>query len=200
MAFSNDAQIVVAPTADRSAVLTALGVLQPRGGTAIGDALIAALQDADLATEAHDGQAARRPTPTTHLADTTVLLLSDGKSKRGVDPNDAMKTVADRGARVDTIALGTADGVAKITDAEGASQDVPAPPDPDMLRSIAAATRGRAFMAATADALHSIYASLGRTLSRSSRPMSIATWLIGASCALVVMMGAVSLRWFARVP
>src|SRR5207244_1085946 len=68
-----------------------------------------------------------------------------------------------RGIRVDTIALGTRDGVLF----EAGHYD-PVPPDPQLMRAIARATGGRTFTARNAETLSGIYSHLGRTFARKT--------------------------------
>jgi Ca-activated chloride channel family protein len=82
------------PTTDRAAVRDALAGAPVRGGTAIGDALVRALQTSG-----------RPADPGQERAPTTVLLLSDGDSRHGTPPLAAAEAARRAGIPVFTIAL-----------------------------------------------------------------------------------------------
>src|SRR5205814_777853 len=164
------------PTTDKSAVDAAIDNLRPNGGTAMGDAIITALDAARPAL--NDGQpaaagttpAAGAPTPTPTPAAAAkstdrpviIILLSDGASTTGeTKPLDAAQQAADQNVPVFTIALGTANGIASVTDNLGRTRQVRVPPDPETLQQIADLTQAKFFEAPSASDLESIYDELG---------------------------------------
>ena len=84
VSFSDEPQVVVSPTIDRTMLAQGIDVLGPGFGTAIGDALARAVvlaRSATGATETGDGDAkALRDAKGRSLA--SILLLSDGAQTR----------------------------------------------------------------------------------------------------------------------
>jgi Ca-activated chloride channel family protein len=117
VAFSGYAELIQAPTNDKTALLDALSSLATGRRTAIGDGILAsidAISDIDPAvaksqTDTSTGTAPA-PVPQGDYAPDIVVLLTDGASNFGTDPLDAAQQAADRGVRVYTIGFGTANG------------------------------------------------------------------------------------------
>ena len=165
--FSLETEVLEQPTADRELVRESLGYLFPQAGTAIGDALA-------------------RSVPLVR-GKGAIVLLSDGKQNHGLLSALAGAARARaRGIRVDTIALGTRDGVLF----EAGHYD-PVPPDPSLMRAIARATGGRTFTARNAETLSGIYSHLGGTFARKTTTREIGSWF--AAAAAVLFLGAVGL-------
>ena len=117
VAFSGYAELIQAPTNDKSQLLSALGSLATGQRTAIGDGILAsidAISDVDPAvaksvTDTSTG-VAPVPVPQGDYAPDIIVLLTDGASNFGTAPLDAAQQAADRGVRVYTIGFGTANG------------------------------------------------------------------------------------------
>jgi Ca-activated chloride channel family protein len=117
VAFSSYAEVVQAPTNDKTALLGALKSLATGRRTAIGDGILASIDtiseiDPGVAKSQTDSSTgtAPPPVPKGDYAPDIVVLLTDGASNTGTDPLDAAQQAADRGVRVYTIGFGTADG------------------------------------------------------------------------------------------
>jgi Ca-activated chloride channel family protein len=82
------------PTTDREAVRDLLARTQPRGGTAVGDAILRALQ----ASRPRDAVDDQRPP-------TSVLLLTDGNSRSGLPPLAAAEQARQAEVPVFTVAV-----------------------------------------------------------------------------------------------
>jgi Ca-activated chloride channel family protein len=82
------------PTTDREAVRELLGRTQTRGGTAVGDAILRALQ----ASRPRDAVEDERPP-------TSVLLLTDGNSRSGIPPLAAAEQARQAEVPVFTVAV-----------------------------------------------------------------------------------------------
>jgi Ca-activated chloride channel family protein len=82
------------PTTDREAVRDLLARTQPRGGTAVGDAILRALQ----ASRPRDAVEDQRPP-------TSVLLLTDGNSRSGMPPLAAAEQARQAEVPVFTVAV-----------------------------------------------------------------------------------------------
>src|ERR1035437_5206138 len=117
VAFSSYAELIQAPTNDKSQLLSALNSLATGRRTAIGDGILAsidAISDVDPAvarsqTDTSTGTAPA-PVPQGDYAPDIIVLLTDGVSNTGTAPLDAAQQAAERGLRVYTIGFGTANG------------------------------------------------------------------------------------------
>src|SRR5690349_13406812 len=114
--FSGFAQLTVAPTTERDALLRSLDGLTTGRGTAIGAAMLKSVDaiaeiDPQVAPSdpgtGTDPAAAPRARPPGTYAPEIVVLLTDGANTTGVEPIDAAKTAAERGVRVYPIGFGT---------------------------------------------------------------------------------------------
>jgi Ca-activated chloride channel family protein len=114
--FSGFAQLTVAPTTEREALLRSLDGLTTGRGTAIGAAMLKSVDaiaeiDPEVAPSdpgtGGDPAAAPRARPPGTYAPEIVVLLTDGANTTGVEPIDAAKTAAERGVRVYPIGFGT---------------------------------------------------------------------------------------------
>lgn len=151
--FAASATMLVAPTSDHDAVKRAIGTLEPAPRTATGEGIFTALQ----AIATLDAVMGGGPGP----APARIVLMSDGKETVPADPNDprgaltAARAAKDQGVEISTIAFGTPSGVINY---EG--QEVPVPPDPEILQKITKITGGQAFRAESLDELSGVYANL----------------------------------------
>jgi Ca-activated chloride channel family protein len=164
--FSFSPEVLERPTDNRELVRASLGYLYPEAGTAIGDALA-------RAAALVQGKGA-------------IVLLSDGKQNHGrLSALEGAARAKARGVRVDTVALGTPNGVLY----EGGQYDR-VPPDPPLMRAIARATGGRSFTAQSAGALAGIYTHLGGTIARKRTTREISSWFaFGAAGLLAGALG-----------
>jgi Ca-activated chloride channel family protein len=117
VAFSSFAEVVQAPTSDRSLLNQALSSLATGRRTAIGDGILASIDaiseiDPAVARSQTDSSTgvAPAPVPKGDYAPDIVVLLTDGANNTGTDPLAAAQQAADRGVRVYTIGFGTANG------------------------------------------------------------------------------------------
>ena len=117
VAFSSFAEVVQAPTSDRTALTEALNSLATGRRTAVGDGILASIDaiseiDPAVARSQTDSSTgvAPAPVPKGDYAPDIVVLLTDGANNTGTDPLAAAQQAADRGVRVYTIGFGTANG------------------------------------------------------------------------------------------
>jgi Ca-activated chloride channel family protein len=131
----------------------------------------------------------------------TVLLLSDGANSLGqTQPLDAADIAAQLEVPVYTVALGTPDGEAVITDQRGQQQVIPVPPDPDTLRSIAERTKASFFDAPSAAQLDAVYQDLGRKVGYRSERRDATHIPLAAGVLLLLVSAGLSLAWSQRLP
>jgi Ca-activated chloride channel family protein len=215
ISFSNTVNTLVPPTTDREAVKSALAGLQPKGGTAMGDALMTALEDLQAANATPTPAAGPRtqgtpaPTPTPAPSKTSggaptnvVVLLSDGANTLGqASPSDAANAAAEQGVPIYTIALGTPDGVAQVEDpSTGRVRSVRVPPDPQTLQEIAETTGAKSFAAPSAADLETVYKDIGSRIGHEDKETEIAYQFAGLGALLLVTAAGLSLLWFNRFP
>jgi Ca-activated chloride channel family protein len=220
--FAGEAQVATPTTSDRDLVLQAvdsIGEFQVYGGTAIGDALAAAVelgkQSIDAPPESEGETAVPAPSSGTRvLAQATgcdeslvsILFLSDGAQTRGIlEPLQGAELARDACFPVYTVALGTPEGT--ITrgfgfgfGSGGSDQIIPVPPDPETLRAIAETTGGEFTEARTAESLETAYEKLGSSLGREPGQTEITFLLVALAAGLLVAAGVLSAVWSPRVP
>jgi Ca-activated chloride channel family protein len=114
--FSGFAELTVPPTTDRKALDDAIRSLTVGRGTAIGAAMLKALDaiaeiDPDVAPVGNAPGAGsappRRPPGANGYVPDIVVLLTDGANNRGIEPLDAVPYAVARRVRVYTIGFGT---------------------------------------------------------------------------------------------
>jgi Ca-activated chloride channel homolog len=188
MAFNQTPTILQSPTTDRLAVKSALQRLRASGGTATGDAVRAAVRTLTAT-----------PGPTGKPPPAAIVLLSDGKSVKGVAPLTAAQEAGKRHIPIYTVALGTASGTITVPRQGGGTETHQVPPDPATLRQMSAASGGQAFQAADAQRLSQVYERLGSQLGRKNEPRQISSLFAAAALAFLLAGAALTLRWFGRL-
>jgi Ca-activated chloride channel family protein len=123
------------------------------------------------------------------------VLLSDGDNTTGRPVQAGIEAASASGIPVSTIAYGTPDGVVEL---EGRLLAVPA--DTETLRELAEGTGGRAYEAATADELESVYEDLGSSIGYRVERQEVTAWFIGAGLLAAGLAALASLAWFSRLP
>jgi Ca-activated chloride channel homolog len=198
VSFSTSAQVVLPATADREAARQALGELRLGSGTALGDAIVRALQTVrPQAATMPPGSIP--PAPTQDDPPATVLLLSDGAQTSGqATPTQGAALARRLGVPVNTVALGTAPTVVEVPLAGGLKERVTVEPDPTTLRTIASQTGGRFYAAPDADSLQEVYEELGSRLGRTEEDRELTQLFAAAGGVLLLAGSAASMLWFRR--
>jgi Ca-activated chloride channel family protein len=127
VSFAETAVANVAPTDDRNAVRGAIERLQLRPGTAIGEALLAAVDliEADMAAlQAETAEGDEPPA--------TIVILSDGDTTAGRPNRLGVQAAEQSGIAVSTISFGTREGTIVFQ-----GQLVPVPSNGRALRGVA---------------------------------------------------------------
>jgi Ca-activated chloride channel family protein len=216
--FAGEAQVATPPTRDHELVGTAVDEIDSFlvfGGTAIGDALQAAVELGRHATGESpppEGQiAAGRPRLARTLAQAatceekspvSILFLSDGAQTRGVlQPLEGAALAKEACFPVNTIALGTPEGVIDRgqfgfgfgpQSGQDGNRLIPVPPDPETLRAIAETTGGQFSEARTAAALERAYENLGSRLGREPGKSEVTFLFVAIAAALLLVAGVLS--------
>jgi Ca-activated chloride channel family protein len=180
VSFAGTAIVVVPPTSDHELVQKALGQLRFRSETALGEAIHASL---DALSTTGEGKAAG------------VVILSDGASTTGRPDAAAAERARNAGVPVSTIAFGTTGGTVVL-----GGETLSVPPDKAALRTIAKATGGRFFEAASADELTQVYRTIGRSVVTVEERRDLTAWFLGAAFGFALVASTLGLAWFARLP
>ena len=219
VSFAGTAQLVQPPTHNKEDLLAAIDRFQLQRATAIGSAIVVSLStifpDAgiDLASvnarrgggggamsldrpPLNDGaKAPFKPVPAGSYPSAVIILLTDGQTTTGPDPIEAARLAADRGVRIYTVGIGTADG--EILRTEGWSMRVRL--DEESLKTIANLTRGEYYYAGSAPDLTKVYQMLNAKLVFEKRETEITALFTAAAAALTTLAALLSLLWFHRV-
>jgi Ca-activated chloride channel family protein len=208
IAFAGDPAVAAPPTTDHDLVRKALDTIEwfpSFGGTAIGDALAAAVK---LGQQAVTGASGSLASVTTAAPDTqthglvSILFLSDGAQTRGqLEPLAGADLAKAAGIPVYTVALGTPNGTLDFGgNGPFAGRRIPVPPDPATLSAIAARTGGQFYAAQNAKSLQSAYSKLGSSLGRKPGQSEITYAFLAGAALLLVAAGLLSALWSPRLP
>jgi Ca-activated chloride channel family protein len=213
IAFAGDPVVATPPTTNHSLVRRSLDTLEyfpTLGGTAIGDALAAAVK---LGQQAVSGGSGNLASATTSAPDTqthglvSILFLSDGAQTRGdLEPLQGADRARAAGIPVYTVALGTPGGTLDFFGGAYQGPDpfggrtVPVPPDPETLKAIADRTGGEFFNAQSARSLQAAYSKLGSRLGRKPGQSEITYGFLAGAAFLLVAAGLLSALWSPRLP
>jgi Ca-activated chloride channel family protein len=207
IAFSGEAQVAAPPTTDHDLVrqsLDTLGFFSGYGGTAIGDALAAAVELAKPATSGST-QTIAFTIASAPKSPISILFLSDGHQTRGLlQPLEGAARAQRAGIPVYTIALGTPNGVldrgaAGFSGGYGPRR-IPVPPDPATLREIARVTGGKFFEARSAQAVESAYRNLGSVIGRVPGRREVTNEFLALAAIFLVAAGGLSALFGPRLP
>jgi Ca-activated chloride channel family protein len=182
--FSSSPDAVQAPVTNHAAARAIINAETANGATATGDALQLALQLLHGADKKHPPSA--------------IVLLSDGAANAGIDVATVAREAAKDKIPIDTVALGTPNGVLQSPDP--LQPPVAVPPDPQLMQEIAQLSGGRSFDAQTADELSSIYKGLGHQLGSVTRQHDVTAAFAIGGIAFLLIGAAGSARWSGRLP
>lgn len=199
--FAGDVTVAAFPTHDRALVrdsVAAISQWSAGGGTAIGDALVRAVE---VGGDAFGEEGL--PAPSGEPADTspvTILFLSDGRQNRGLVPaNEGAETAQRTGIPVYTVALGT-DNPGAFQGGFGYGGSFNRVPDRATLRAIARTTGGEYFAARSPEALSSAYGDLGSRLGRERRRTEVTHLAVAAAGIALAAAAALGRLWAPGLP
>ena len=125
-----------------------------------------------------------------------IILLTDGENNMGPDPQAVAQAAADRGIRVFTVGIGSAEG--SILHIQGRS--VRTRLDEDLLKQVASTTSASYYNATNEGDLQKIYQNLGTRLVLRTQKTEVTAGLTGLAAGLSILGGLLSLLWFNRLP
>ncbi len=183
--LSGASSVLAPPSTDRGMVNRVIDQLTMQEGTAIGDAISAALGAVAMAP----GEEGSDPAPA------IIVLLSDGQNTAGsTDPTAAAERARAADIPIHTIAFGTMNG---YVDVDGQRENVA--PDIAQLEQLSQITGGRAMDAKSADQLADVYKQMRSEVGYEDVKKEVtARWALYAlAFAFVASLGAVSMaaRW-----
>jgi Ca-activated chloride channel family protein len=185
VSFAKAANVQVAPTKDRSAVIAAIDGLTLAEATATGEAVFTSLDAIRMVpADGADGAPPAR-----------IVLLSDGYRTSGRSIEDAAAAAAQANVPVSTIAFGTDSGVVDI---RGSVQKVPV--DRLSLQDLAEQTKGYFYEAASVSELKQVYEDMGSSIGHRTEPREVTQWYAAAGLLLGLAGAAMSLLWTSRLP
>jgi Ca-activated chloride channel homolog len=189
VAFNHSVRAIEPPRADRRDARALVAGLRPSGGTATGEGLAAA-----LGLLIREGQRAGKRPPA------AVILLSDGASTHGRDPVEVAREAARARIPVYTVALGTDSGTIEVKRPDGSLVTRSVPPDREAMRRIATISGARSFSADEGDQLGEVYDRLGSQVATREEQREVTAAFAAGAGLLLLTGGAMSLRWFGRLP
>ena len=209
------ASVVQPPTRNRDDILAAIDRFQLQRGTAVGSGILVSLKTifpdvefdlrgsnprddprgVPLDKAGASGKAAPKTVPPGSYTSAAIILLSDGQTTTGPNPIEAARMAADRGVRIYTVGIVTANG--EILGSEGWSMRVRL--DEEALKTIANVTRGEYFYANNAMDLRKVYESLNTRLALETRQTEITAFLAAAAALITLLAAFLSMLWFNRV-
>jgi Ca-activated chloride channel homolog len=185
VSFAKSANVLVAPTKDRAAVISGIQGLTLAEATATGEAVYTSLDAIrSVPSDGADGAPPAR-----------IVLLSDGYRTSGRSIDDAASAAAAANVPVSTIAFGTDSGVVDI---RGAAQRVPV--DRLSLQQLAEKTKGYFYEAASVSELKQVYEDMGSSIGHRVQPQEITQWYAGIALLMGLAAAALSLLWTSRLP
>jgi Ca-activated chloride channel homolog len=185
VSFNASATVVAPLSEDHGSVKSALDNLYAQGGTAIGDGIEASLRQLD--PNGSRNASSSRPA-------SMIVLLTDGSSNAGVDPQQAAADAKAAGIPVQTVGIGARN---QQTYVQGQLIDGV---DEQALQSVASATGGRYYYAQESSQLQQIYSSLGSKFGWRLQHLDLTIPVLGLGTAIVVAGGLMSLLWFRLLP
>jgi Ca-activated chloride channel family protein len=219
--FSGFAQLVVPPTTDREALVEAIDGLTTAPGTAIGSAILKGLDaiaeinpNVDPVGDAPVGQVGAAGS--VRFVPDILVLLTDGRNTRGIEPLDAVPYAIERGVRVYTIGFGTAEPTTLVCTREQLGGDAlggrgfggggfaggggggfggALVADEETLRAIADQTGGAYYGAIDAAELGKVFSDLPKDVELQKEEREVTANFAGLGAVLATIAIAASIRW-----
>ncbi|MCG5214784.1 VWA domain-containing protein [Streptosporangium soli] len=185
VSFARSAAVVISPTTDHLAVVTAIGNLTTRPGTAIGEAVFNSLDS----IRSFDQRAVTDPPPA------AIVLLSDGDNTSGRQVSEAVEAALESRVPVSTIAYGTQEGTVTID-----GRPVQVPVNKATLQSLSDGTGGRAYSAESGTQLREVYEQIGTSLGYKVVHQEVGQWFVVGGVLVGLLVGAAAMVLGSRLP
>jgi len=211
VAFAGFAELVQPPTSDQELLHDALRNLTTGRRTAIGSAILEALEAIDefsgSASGGHDSNGETQPRAEGDYAPDIIVLLTDGASNSGPLPLDAALQAVERGIRIYTIGFGTAMGGAMDCGdgfwgggfgggwGGGFGGGFRRGIDEPTLKQIAAMTGGEYYSAESAGELQKVFRELPTYLITRNETLEISILFTAVGAAFAALAILLSLLW-----
>ena len=198
IAFSGEVRVLTPPTTDHDLVRRGIEGLELGEGTAIGDALRAAV---DVVVGATSAEGDAPDSPQGDDVPGVIVLLSDGTTTVGTPTLEGAGAAAEAGIPVSTIAFGTPGGIVMLPET---GELVPVPVDTIELGGVAQLTDGEAYVAPTLDSLVAAYDAIRDRLAESlGDPVAVpdeTTWQWVLAALLLWAAAWMASTWWLRSP
>jgi Ca-activated chloride channel homolog len=204
VAFSDSGFSVQVPTNDKDQVLAAINRLSPQKGTSLANGIAVSMQVIQTQNDPTHFYSVPTPAagtastqePTTKYDSSVIVLLTDGENNEQPDPLAAAQAVAKRGVRIYTVGIGSPGGATIHVNGFTVHTQL----NEAALQQIAQISGGTYYNAATAQDLSSIYRNLDPQLVVKPEKTEVTSIFAGASAAVLLLGGLLSLLWFSRLP
>ena len=196
VAFGEGGLVVQTPTGDDAALEATIDRLEPQSGTSLGRGILTALNLAAPEPVAGSTEPADDSGPRGAFAPAVIVLLTDGENTDPPDPIEAAQMAIERGVRVHTVGLGTAEGATIEVEGFNLSTQLNEP----VLQEVALLTEGTYFAIEDVDDVPLVYEELETEFVVESREVEVTSAFGGIGALLLLAGGALSLFWFGRVP
>lgn len=184
--LSGNPSLVIPPITDRNAVIRGIETRQLQDSTAVGEAIVVALQA--LAQAPKPAGSGDEPAPG------AIVILTDGQNTTGRPAEQGAQVAAAEDVPVYTIGYGTENG---YVDLDGERQAVPV--NHAQLEAVAQETGGEHFRAATPDQLKRVYADIGSSVGveKAERETTAAWagWGLGFGALAALCAISLAARW-----
>jgi Ca-activated chloride channel family protein len=219
--FSGFAELAVPPTTERDELMATIDSVTTGRGTAIGTAMLKGLDaiaevnpavqpvgDVYSVDDAPVAPEGGPPPPGDYVPD-IIVLLTDGRNTRGIEPLDAVAHAVERRVRVYTIGFGTTEPSDLSCTREQLGGQVfgggfrggfggfggARIADTPTLMAVAERTGGTYHGAEDADQLREVFAELPREVATQRQQTEVTWWLAALGALLAAAAVAASLRW-----
>jgi Ca-activated chloride channel homolog len=186
--FGGNASVLVPPTIDRDSIKVAIDGMQMQDSTAIGEAVFTCLDAIATFAKATTSRGDKPPPA-------RIVLMSDGANNKGRTPEQAAAAAKQAGVTVSTIAFGPDDGTVDIP----GYGPQPVPADKPTLRELAQSTGGSSHVAASAEALQSVYNDIGQQIGFTTTRKIVSWRFLAIGLLFTLAAGATSLLWAGRL-
>ena len=203
VSFSDGGFATQAPTNDQGAILAAINRLAPQRGTSVAHGIEASLNAiASVTNQPLTLSTSRTQTPTPTpvpkgtYTSAVIVLLTDGENNEMPDPLALAQTAADRGIRIYTVGIGSAEGATLHVNGFTVRSRL----DEQSLQQIASLTGGTYYNAENTAQLQDVYDNLDPQLIIKPQKTEVTSLFAGAGILVLMLGGLLSLLWLGRLP